>query len=59
MSGPSGHPGVSLTPLTGNALEDQAVLEAALTAEKDINLKGFYTAGGNTFAVFTHGYKQS
>lgn len=55
-SGPTGHPGVTLTPLTGNAIQDQASLEAAFDSGKE--LEGFYTAGGNTFAVFSRGYKK-
>ncbi len=56
-SGPGGHPGVHLAPMTGDEATDKAALEAGFDAVKGSFLEGFYTAGGNTFAVFTHGYK--
>jgi hypothetical protein len=53
--GPGGHPGVTLVLLTGDPVADKAALEAAFEAK--LKLGGFYTAGGNTFAAFTFGYK--
>lgn len=55
-SGPGGHPGVTLVPLSGSQSDDVAALEEAF--ESDLGeLEGFYTAHGNTFAVFVSGYK--
>ncbi len=56
-SGPGGHPGVYLAPMTGDEATDKAALEAGFEAKKGNELVGFYTAGGNTFAVFANGYK--
>ena len=55
-SGPGGHPGVTLVMLTGDKDADTAALEQALESGFG-ELKGFYSAGISTFAVFVNGYK--
>lgn len=53
MPDPNCKPGFSLVQLTGNLVTDKALLENAAQDGPGYNPVGFYTAGGNTIAVFS------
>lgn len=56
MPDPNCKPGFQLVKLTGDVVADKAAMEAAAQSGPGYNPVGFYTAGGNTIAVFTRWY---